>query len=382
MTSVTTPTTRLTRRVGTVTVVTAPADSRPRKRRARGAAVAVTLGFALALGAQAGIGAAVRSDSGALTDPLYHDKLALLRAHPCGAPEAGRPFSLLFLGSSRTYDAVNAGAAGEALARDRGKPVSAFDFAHSGAGPITTALYLRRLLQEGIRPDAVVIEVHPCFLAERSPPFEARWLSPIRLRPDELKRARDLGLPVEAGAGGWRREWLAGHEYRVHLLERYAPAFSPLQYRLAVGSETDPHGFVRVPELPEHQRAKLRAWTHKQYAPCWPGYRPGGSAVGALRDALGTCRANGIRAALLITPESTEFRDWYAEPGRARIAPVVGELASEFGAPFVDAREWLPDDLTADGHHLTGSGADAFTAKLVRDALAPWLRAPAAGGAQ
>lgn len=362
-----------------VTAPAVPPPLRARGRHARRGAVAVTLGFALALGAQASIGAAVRRDSGALADPLYHDKLALLRAHPCGAPkDAGRPLSLLFLGSSRTYDAVNAGAAGEALIRDLGKPVSAFNFAHSGAGPITTALYLRRLLREGIRPDAAVIEIHPCFLAEMTPPFEARWLNPIRLRPDEFDVARSLGLPVEAR--GWRREWLAGHEYRVHLLERYAPVFSPLPFRLAVGSETDAHGFVRVPEPPEHQRAKFRACTYKQYAPCWPDYRPGGSALEALRDALATCRANGIRAALLMTPESTEFRGWYAEPGQARIAPVVAELAREFGVPFVDAREWFPDDLIADGHHLTGSGADAFTAKLARHALVPWLRVPAAGG--
>jgi hypothetical protein len=137
---------------------------------------------------------------------------------------------------------------------------------------------------------------------------------------------------------------------------------------------------VRVPEVPESQRPRLRALTHKQYAECWPDYRPGGSGVKGLRDALETCRSSGIRAALLITPESTEFRSWYAEPGRSRIAPLVAELANEFGAPFFDAREWLADDLIGDGHHLIGSGADAFTGRLVREGLVPWLRSSPAGG--
>jgi len=51
------------------------------------------------------------------------------------------------------------------------------------------------------------------------------------------------------------------------------------------------------------------------------------------------------------------------------------------GPPLFDAREWLADELLGDGHHLTGTGADAFTARLTRDALAPWLAAPAPGGA-
>ncbi|HEY1186905.1 MAG TPA: DUF1574 family protein [Gemmata sp.] len=363
----------------TVAVVTAPVvPSRiVRGRRARRAAVAVLFGVAVAAGTQLGIGAAVRRAPEAFADPLYHDKRELLRAHPVGAPDRpGRPFALLFLGSSRTYDAVNAGAVGERLTRDLGTPVSAFNFAQSGAGPVTMAVALRRLLNDGVKPDAVVIEVNPLFLAAQvEPPFETRWLHPLRLRPDELERVRELGVPVDApGAHGWRGRVLAGHEYRVHLLERYAPALSPLPYRLGIGPETDRHGFVRVPEIPERQRPKLLAWNRNLYAACWPGYRPGGSALKGLRDVLETCRAAGIRPALLLTPESTEFRCWYAEPGRALVAPLVGELARAFGAPVVDAREWLGDDLIADGHHLTGAGADAFTARLVRDELTPWLR--------
>lgn len=349
---------------------------------ARRSAVALAVGFVATIGIQLVIGRAVRAAPEAFSDPLYHDKRERLRAHPAGAPAgAGRPFTVLFLGSSRTYDAVDAGAAGVALTRDLGRPVAAFDFATSGAGPVTLALHLRRLLADGVRPDAAVIEVHPAFLAAQVwPPFETRWLTPLRLRPDEVERAQGFGFPIDApGAHGPRGRLLAGYEYRTHLLERYCPELSSLPFRLTSGPETDRHGFARVPDLTERQRQRLRDWTREQYAPCWAGYHPGGSAVAALRDALETCRREGVRAALLVTPESAPFRGWYAAPGRALIAPVVGGLADEFGAPFVDAREWLPDDLIADGHHLTGAGADAFTERLVRDALAPWLRVTAGG---
>lgn len=368
---------RTLRPVRATVVVVEPVPPRPRRRRANRAALAVLLGAAAALGLQAAIGRVVATDRDAFADPMYHDKLARFRARPAVAGAPGvRPLTLLFLGSSRTYDAVDAGAAGASLSHTLGRPVDAFDFATSGAGPATTAVHLRRLLAAGVKPDAVVIEVHPAFLAAQvSPPFETRWLKPLRLRPDEREFVRALGLPVD---GAPSDVWLlAGHGYRAHLLERFAPTFSPLQYRLAAGAETDAHGFVRVPDVPERQRERLRAWGRSQYAPCWADYRPGGSGLAGLRASLGTCREAGVRAALLITPESNEFRSWYG-PGFAGIAPVVGGLAEEFKVPFFDARGWLPDDLIADGHHLTGAGADAFTARLVRDAVGPWL---AVGGA-
>ena len=71
----------------------------------------------------------------------------------------------------------------------------------------------------------------------------------------------------------------------------------------------------------------------------------------------------------MLAPESSEFRSWYPEPGRSRIPPLLAEL----GATVFDAREWLPDDQLGDGHHPTGAGPEVFTARLARDALAPWL---------
>ncbi len=367
---------RLLRRARSVVVVTTPPSRPARGRKVRTAVSAIVLGFAVALGVQLVTGWAVRTDRVPLADPQYTDKFAMLRSRPGFAPaEHDRPTTLLFLGSSRTFNAIDARAVGPALARDLGRPVEAFDFAHAGAGPVTTAVYLRRLLADGVTPDAVVIEVHPTFLAAQvSPPPEVKWFSPLRLRPDELPLVRALGLPTDApaahGVRGWLTPW---HEYRTPLIDRYAPAFSTSRDRVGLGGATDAHGFARVPDVPDNQRARLRDLTRRQYSECWPGYHPGGSGLLGLRDALETCRASGVRAALLITPESTEFRAWYG-PGGARIAPLVAELATEFGAAFFDAREWLADDLIADGHHLTGSGADAFTGLLARDSLVPWLR--------
>ncbi len=350
-------------------------------QKARGAALAVAFGFAVALTIQLATGWIARTDRVPLSDPQYSDKLALLRTHSGFAGENNGQTTLLFLGSSRTFDAIDAGTLSSALSHDLGTPVEVFNFAHAGAGPVTTAVYLRRLLKAGVKPSAVVIEVHPAFLAaQTSQPPETRWLHPVRLRPGELALVSELGLPIPTpsthGPRGWVTPW---HEYRVQLLDRYAPVFSALQFRLAEHA-TDPHGFVRTPEVPEAQRARLCELTRRQYSDCWADYHPGGSGVKGLRDALETCRTAGIRAALLITPESTEFRSWFPELGRSQIVPLVSELAGEFRVPFFDAREWIADEFLGDGHHLSGAGADVFTERLGREKLGPWLRGFCRGG--
>jgi hypothetical protein len=331
----------------------------------------------VALTAQFAMGWAIRTDRVPLRDPLYQEKLALLRESRVFEPggPAHRAQTVLFLGSSRTLGAIDAGAVGPELSRRLGRRVAAFNFGVHGAGPLTSALYLRRLFAEGVRPDAVVIEVHPAFLAAQTPePPEARWLAPIRLRPEEVPLARRLGLPAtESSAHGWRGRLLPWYEYRAPMIDRYAPPLSAQPFPLGPGRLGNASGFLRGPGASPRARAELLAATHKQYADFFPGYAPGGYGLAALRDSLETCRAARTPAALVLTPESSGFRGWYPEPGRSRIAPLLNELASEFGCVLFDTRDWLTDELVPDGHHLTGPGADAFTARLTRDSLAPWL---------
>jgi hypothetical protein len=355
---------------------------RPRANRRRSAAVAFVVGLAAALGAQLGLGVAIHTDRLPLRDPVYADKLALLRTRPGfapGDPGAGRPLALLFLGSSRSLDGIDAGAVGRDLSARLNHPVEAFNFAHAGAGPVMNAVYLRRLLGDGVKLDGVVIEVHPAFLATDVPPPEGAWFSVVRLRPDELSLVRRLGFPVEPPAVHGYRGWLVPwYEFRVPLIDRYATQLTVFPYPMLSRQPCDANGFYRCRTVGPVERAKLLELTRRQYAGFLAGYRPGGCGVAGLRDTLEVCRAGNIRAALLLTPESSEFRNWYPEPGRSQIVPVLDGLAREFSCPLFDCREWLPDELVGDGHHLTGPGADAFTARLAGEALAPWL-APAGG---
>lgn len=354
-----------------------PVAAPGRVRVQRRAGVAVGVGLVTIAAIQVGTGLAIRAEQLPLRDPVYFDKLALLRRHPAFfTDDPGRPTTMLFVGSSRTLNAVDAAAAGRQLSAALGRPVQAFNFAQAGAGPVTNAVYVRRLIAAGARPDFVLIEVHPVFLAgQRSPPPEARWLLPFRLRPDELPVVRGFGFPIADPPTHGPRGLIAPlYEFRFIVLDRYAPGLLLDDNRLAGGHPTDDRGFVRAGDvLSPARRAALTARVHSQYADHLPGYRPTGPGVAALRDPLDRCRDAGWRAGLVLLPESAEFRGWYPPAGLAELDSVLAGLAAEYGVPVFDARGWVPDELNADGHHLTGPGADVLTDRLARDALAPWI---------
>jgi hypothetical protein len=74
---------------------------------------------------------------------------------------------------------------------------------------------------------------------------------------------------------------------------------------------------------------------------------------------------------LVLTPESREFRSWYAPGSEAQIQAVCARLARDHGTRIVDARTWVPDEDFMDGHHVLPAGAAVFTRRLAREVLTP-----------
>lgn len=363
------------RAAGRVTVVVVPTPPR-RRDRARRAAVAVVTGVAVVLASQVALGVAVRTEVSPLRDPLYFDKFAVLRTHPAFFAAADRPTTVLLVGSSRTLNAVNARRATEALTSQLGRPAEVFNFGQAGAGPVTNAVTFRRLADAGVTADFALIEVHPVFLAGQHPLTpEARWLLSTRLRPDELPVVRGFGFPAATPAThGPRGLFASVYEHRFLLLDRYAPWMLMDNRRLNGGHEPDAFGFCRPPDVcSPKERTTLTHLTFAQYAAYFPGYRPTGCGVSAVRDTLDQCRARGVRAALVLMPECGGWETWYDAEGLKQLDALMTSLSAEFGAPLIDARRWVTVEETMDGHHLTGLGADRFTDVLTRDALAPWL---------
>ncbi|MGL6095101.1 MAG: hypothetical protein ACRC7O_04775, partial [Fimbriiglobus sp.] len=365
-----TPSARLTPFARVTVIVHDPAP-RPARRRAARSRLALAVGAVAFLAGQAALNAAIRADVVPVRDPVFSEKLTLFQGHSAFfAPRAAAdPPRLLALGSSRTQLAFDAGEC-ERLGGQTGRPVRTFNFGCAAAGPMTIALYFRRILAAGADADFVLIEIHPGMAAGTDPPFEARWLHGYRLTPDEVTTLRQFGWAVPTPPHhGWKGWVSASHGFRMAILNRYAPTFLLCPFGLTVGAKMDGFGYVAGQAIPRDIKPRALERTREQYAPtfgCWHGHGVGEAAV---RDVLAHCRERNIRAAVLLTPESSEYRGWYGDDGFAR----VGTFAASFGVPVADARTWVPDEWIADGHHLTAAGAKVFTERLTREFVGPWV---------
>ena len=319
----------------------------------RRSSVVLIVSMTTYLVSQAGLHLAVQTGVEPADDPVFAEKLAVLAARPeFVGPGDSR---WLIFGSSRTQHGLDAGR----LASQLAPGTVAFNFGTPAAGPLTNAVYLRRLLAAGIRAETLLIEIHPGYVAAGDPPFEARWLRASRLRDGEATQLRELGYDVEEpahlGGKGW---WCATSLYRAGLTGRYAPSWHPAAAALPLGRPHDASGYSPGPELnPKYRGLGLKA-TRRQYADVFADYHVGGPGCRALARIAADAHAAGIAVRFFVTPEDEPLRDWYGAIGNAELAKFVHELAA------VDCRDWLAGDDFVDGHHMTPAGAAKFTDRL------------------
>ncbi len=349
-------------------LVASPSRSHRQIRRFTRARSAVAAAGAVYLMSQLLLNAAVRTGVEPADDPAYAEKFALLARRPAFfAPDPGR-VTVLALGSSRTHASLDAGR----FAAGVGPNVEAFNFGTPAGGPLTNALYLRRLLAAGVRPGRVIVEIHPGYLTPADPPFETRWLRPHRLRAGEPAVVRGLGCDVPNTPHlGWRGWAAASFEFRVGLTNVYAPRLLPAG--LPLGQKNDAFGHAPGPAADPAKRPKALAATRAQYAPVLADYHVGGPGCAAVRDILATCRLTNLPAALLVSAEDSDVRGWYGPVGNAELAAFVRATADEFGVPVFDGRDWLADADFFDGHHAGPPAAAKFSDRLAAAAGA-WVR--------
>ena len=328
-----------------------------RRRRARPALVwSVGLFWAVLVGLTAGLDLSVPERY----DPEYAARLDRLRQARADQPD--RPL-LLALGSSRMAMAFGPEHLPPLAAAD-GRPVTAFNFSRIGAGPVYARMTYDRLLREGLAPDAVVLELMPAFLvgewknvytaAAAVGDFDVlcRYVPSSRIYSDYARR-RLLGARSQRQVA-WT--WLTGSEPGGP-----DDTIGPLGGEVKRLRDAVPPG-----EAAEGVRKNA-----VQFAPFLERFAVEPGADRAVRDLLADCRARGVPVVVLLTPESTAFRGIYPPAAQSAVPEYLRRVAVETGAAFVDAREWLPDDLFADGHHVTRPGQVLFTEQLGREVLAP-----------
>jgi hypothetical protein len=309
-----------------------------------------------------------------LCDPEYGCRLDGLRSRLAEAGPA-RPL-IVALGNSRTAQGLRPGQLPSSKG-DAETPIL-FNFAKTGSGPIWELLYLRRLLQDGVRPDLLLVEVWPPYLYEGPGTSEEKVLAPSRLR------WRDLGTlsRYTTDPRHWYVEWLetrlgAWSSYSFLLHSFYTRSWlTPLDVTMGVSFHwidehgwMDPHTGEGQPDLASHQAVILSA--HHIMNLLMPReYTISDVSRRAMAELLDICKRQRIPVALVFLPESKVCQGWYAPEVNAEVRQFLLHLEETYGIPVINARDWITDEMDfVDGYHLTPRGSTAYTRRLVAEAL-------------
>ncbi|MDY3558153.1 DUF1574 domain-containing protein [Gemmata sp. JC673] len=351
-------------RLRLVGLVRAPRSRTVRAPQARRARAAV-LWFALAVLVTNGAAlAALDAPWPNLRDPEYGWRVR--RLHARAAEHPGRPL-VLVVGSSRTGMGVRP-SAWEAARPGTGDDPLIFNFGAVGAGPIQQLIAVRRLYADGLRPDVVLLEYWPPLLRQDGQ-FAEQHRSWTRLRFDDWPVMQDyfpepeqtrrlmMSSRLNPIAGNHAR-WAALALPRHLLANRHADV---------AWRDLDRWGWLPGPDVrPDDSKTREGFLKHhrEDYRRHFDGHTIHPASDRALREAVGLARAHGARVGLLFLPEASEFRNWYPPEVERSGREHLVTLARELDTPVIDAREWMGDELIADGHHLSRVGAAAFTERL------------------
>lgn len=355
--------------------------SRRRQRLDRRGRAALGWGLLFFVGSQLALIAAMERWRPELLHPEFGFRWTQLQKQLADHP--GRPLALV-LGSSHTATGFLPEDLDPAPLADGQTPL-VFNFSMTGAGPVLQLTLLRRLLDAGVTPHWVVLEAMAPFFHAEGKHAEVRRVNVQCLKWGDLATLRHY---TDRPARLYRR-WLtarleAWYANRYCLMNCLAPRWLPAAVRQDWWHDVRPLGSLPLPgrPVPPEELRAATDYARREYAPAFRDFRITPAQDRAARELLETCRARGIRVALVRMPEGSEFRSWYPPEARAPMDRYFAGLAREYDAPVFDARTWVPDDGFRDAHHLLPGGALAFTKRLEREALRPFLEGAVDPGRQ
>ncbi len=332
-----------------------------RHRRAGRAVVSAALVF---LVAQIVLHAALETVRPEWRDPEYGWRIKALRR----LARDGRPLVVAF-GSSRTQMGLSP--------KDLGAGAPAvFNFGQAGAGPIQNLLNLQRVLDSGLRPDGVLVEIMPATLAYSGNTESFYHDSLVRLDRADLRRL----APYCAAPDSFHAHWLAAravpwYALRNLLLSHWQPTLLHWKQRIDFQWRLmDDRGWAKFPfdEIDDDFRRGQSEQSLARYRDTLKEFAIAPIAERLLNDTVALCRREGIPLAFYRMPEDGAFRGLMPEDRKLSLADYLAKLTFTHGVPIIDGSSWLPDDAFADGHHLLPSGARQFSARFGREVFHQW----------
>ena len=305
-----------------------------------------------------------------IRDPEYGFKLGRLREQLADKPD--RPLILVF-GSSRSGVGLDPRQFGGE--RTGEAPPLAFNFALSGAGPIRHLMLLRTLLDQGVRPRRLLLELHPLFLNQRCGALREECRIDVhRLDRVAMETLADYSLDPEAT----RRRWWEGrlliaHGNRHELLDCLLPKLCARFPQYNIFSQINSWGWLAFPGRPknEESRRHLVDRAHQEYRDSFPSFAVTSDPDRALRALLSLCRREGIGVTMYIMPEGSEFRSWYPPDARRQVSEYLARLKREYIFDLHDLTSSMPDESFADSHHLLPEVVARFSTKFGLEVMGP-----------
>jgi hypothetical protein len=342
-----------------------------RERRAdfgRRARAAAAWGVALFFGGQLAIGLLLDYRYPLTRFPSGAQAIAAARAEP-------RQPAVAFFGSSRMGAALDVARTNDLLEADSGlnPPPRAVSLAVPAGDCLTAEYLLDHLLAAGAKPRWVVVEISPETLNSLNV-----WMTAHVIRQLNWEHVVSHWQAARRGRALW-----------LYAESRLAPAFThrkeivkdvkgavrgwlPQPARRRGPQPLDWDDIMRQPDRPDEAEVLRRSrvgvdtvltrWLHP--------YEVAGVSPEALERFLAHCRAEGIGAILLGIPACTAHREAITPDIDAQYVGYLDRVCREYGCRFVDARDWVPDELYLDAMHVRfESGAKVFTDRLVREVL-------------
>jgi hypothetical protein len=308
-----------------------------------------------------------------LRDPPFEIKAQRLAQLIARAPRP--PVTVVMVGSSVTHNAFKAKDLEAFLARKLERPAVVVNMSSLGSGPLTELVWTHRLLNRGIRPDLVLIEVNPVLYNCPGLPGEAGCFPAAMLSKADLDVVERYS-PDPNLRRTWEQErWLpAAYRHRLTILNYLQPTLVPCQDRITTWrGTTDDHFWTALaPRSPEDLRGVL-GQMKARYAGELAQFAPGRSSMQALEDLLRLLHRQRIGAVLVLAPQGKMLRSLYAHEPLEAFVKRLTQLSREHDCGFLNAFDWLEEDQFGDSLHPTRQGAEVFSTRLGREVLLPAL---------
>jgi hypothetical protein len=307
-----------------------------------------------------------------LRDPTFEIKaqrLARLIAH-CPQP----PVTVIMVGSSVTSNSFKAKDLEALLSRKLDRPAVVLNMSSHGAGPLTELVWTRRLLQRGIRPDLLCIEVNPFFYNHPGVPVDARRFPASILTRADLDVVARYIPDVDFQRTWGLDSWCPAYRHRLTILNYLAQTLVPCEDRMPTwGGKIDDRFWAPLMSCPPRELRERLAGVKGMFGPELNHFAPGRPSLQAFEELLQVLQRERIRTVVVLTPQGKTVRGLYPPNALHSFVQRVIRLSHQYNCVFFNTFDMLEEEMFGDSIHPTDVGAERFSTRLASEVLLPEL---------